>query len=61
MITNFINCAFGQVGSNTQLSQLPRARSSTLLASRARWECGGGESASDSTCDRDQGGFTSPA
>jgi len=39
------------VGSDTRLSQLPRARSSLLLA----------EYASDSTGDWAQGGFTSPA
>jgi len=51
MIANFINRAFGLVSlrcmarSDTWLSQLPRARSSTLLVTRPRPVCGyaGGE------------------
>ena len=67
MIANFINRAFGRVS----LRGVARVRHAALTAATGSKQCAaghssstgvrGGENAWDSTGDRAQGGFTSPA
>ena len=57
MIANFINLAFGQVS----LRGVARVRHAALVAHTGSKHYAGSENAWDSTGNRAQGGFTSPA